>query len=274
MKIAVIGLPRTATTVTCELLANKYQLEDRNYMIPVLYNIVRNSSHTQTIKDQKQFVKTFNKGVFDQLFKRDNFVVKYASSMWFSDIEWDRFDKIVFCSRANQMDLVKSMVYVREYHPPTPEESWFTRMSRQAQTLLEQNFQDLQSYSTDQDWEELVTRYWTLYQTFPKNLKSQSINVDEVKIKTVLQSLKLNLKDFEDLRQTIQSQSANCCDVTYEMWHQDPTTTAAQLSSALGVNVDSQDLGSLTNQPDGIDYNNCITNSSQIEQLWQSISID
>lgn len=102
MKVAVFSTPRTSSSYTVSLVARKLNLENYNE----LYD------ETTTIEELPQLVET-------KLYNTDNYAIKFMSAYFtrkwlnFDELQWERFDYIVFTERVNVTDQLCSWYMMR-----------------------------------------------------------------------------------------------------------------------------------------------------------------
>lgn len=271
MKIIVIGTPRTATSVTCELVSKKFRLRNLEYL-PT--NVIR------FVRDRNKHINCdeIESAVSESLSSLDNFVVKYVGGCASLDSPvtlqkqldfFSKFDQIIFCSRENLLDQYHSWLYLNQNI-----QEWITR------TKAEMTRQITETHPEVLTWDflgqdqilKLVNLYFPLHQVLQKNFKSTSFEVlnHEVNAETFIKQI----LQYRLIRSKIsQTCPEKCHYFTYEMWQLPMNQITDCLSNALGVSIDIQDLEFLHNQKNQIDYKQRIKNLKAVDGFFSSINI-
>ena len=270
MRAIVVGLPRAATTITCRLLAQKFQLTDIQYLFAQLFPLLskRYEETGRTVLDltHKQSL------VAQHVLSKDNIVVKISGTLSLDKInmDWNRFDQIVFCTRLDRLTQFKSMLYIghHQYQGTT----WGENQKNAVYDVIAQNIPQFLEcdFSTDQQILDFIDAYMPLHLTLPKNLTpiSQVTLTDE---QLTLDATRFyeRVQSMENLRTQLSNQYADCFhEVSYEMWQQDSQLVADSLSTALGVTVTSSDIENVGSGIRTFDYDQCFTNLAQVENAY------
>jgi hypothetical protein len=268
MKIAVIATPRTTTSATCELLAQKYQIQNCQYLIYQLTPYV--ASKLKTTLEDPAFA-TRRATIINHILTKDNFVVKFMAYTAADSTDWSQFDQIVFCQRQDTFAQFKSLLYLNCYQFDG-DQYWSQILRSTLDKTVTEHLPQAASwdFSTDQQIQDLVDGYWPI-QAYPaKNLAASTITVPDAQLKGAIADFQKRLTKFQQLETELISQYPDRCHtVTYEMWQQDAAAAAASLSQALGIAVTADDVQNLAIRPDNINYDQCFANLTDIQAQYQ-----
>ena len=272
MRAIVLATPRTATTVTCELLAQKYQLKNIQYLafqlLPFLAKKYKQSARSDAFDEKQSFIAS-------HILSKDNFVMKLHGfqSLDRVNLDWSRFDQIVFSSRQNTLEQFKSLLYFRSFKPESGL-SWPERMNQALETTLAQHLPRILDYdfSTEQQVQELIDGYWPLQQYVSKGLEAKPITIGGTDLVSHVNGFHDELLKYQRVKTYLAGQYPDRChEVSYEMWQQDPESAAASLTAALGIAVTAADVQNVISRPENINYDQCFTNVNEINDIYHSV---
>ncbi len=269
MKILVLGTPRTSTSVTCELIAQKYQIQNLEYITQDVLRFIRNRNSEIHCTEIESVISS-------TLLQQDNIVIKSVGGC--GNLEnsellndrinyYGRFDQIVLCSRQNLQNQYHSWLYLE-----SRVSEWIAKINEQMNNVLGATCPEILTwnFSDPSQISDLILSYIPLYQTVPKNFDIRPIRIEKHKINIGFEKKILNFRKLKSI--LLEKYPDKCCEISYELWQHPLPQASDLLSSALGINVTLSDLHQLAKYQSKIDYTQNIINLKTVNQAYSEFT--